>query len=153
LLSTYGVNHLVDVRSFPGSKYCPQWNAQEIVNDLPDWLQYGRIPELGGKRKASSNSINAAWRNASFRGYADYMQTDDFRRGVDDLLEVAEHDVVAIMCAEAVWWKCHRHMIGDYLTGMNICEVRNIMDNGASVHKLTDFAVVENTVFYPVTEA
>jgi uncharacterized protein (DUF488 family) len=148
MLKSRNIDLLVDVRSFPSSRHCPQWNMVEIENDCP--FDYLHLPALGGKRKClpKTQTINGAWRNASFRGYADYMQTDDFADGLTELQDLAIGHNVAFMCAEAVWWKCHRSMIADALVSQG-WQVTHIMDSD-SEHTLRDFAVVERSkVFYP----
>ena len=107
---------LVDVRHFPGSRRFPHFNKHELRDALTTpGIRYEHLVELGGRRPVRPDSRNVAWRNASFRGYADYMETGPFRDGVDRLLEFARADRTAIMCSEAVWWRCHRSMIADDL--------------------------------------
>ncbi|WP_049564557.1 DUF488 family protein [Streptomyces sp. SBT349] len=117
LLRNNEVDHLVDVRSFPSSSTFPQWNRQAIVDALPPDIGYRWIPELGGRRHTPKGvpSVNGAWRVRAFRDYADYMAGEDFRRGLDALLELAQHARPAIMCSEAVPWRCHRRLITDAL--------------------------------------
>src|SRR5690349_22293050 len=116
ILKAQGIEVLVDVRTFPGSRRYPQFNREV----LSEWLtkrgiEYRHEPRLGGRRRARPDSHNSAWRNAQFRGYADHMETDEFKQGVRELLELASTKRVAVMCAEAVWWRCHRSLIADYL--------------------------------------
>ncbi|HUY35665.1 MAG TPA: DUF488 domain-containing protein [Pirellulales bacterium] len=107
---------LVDVRHFPGSRRFPHFNKPALRDALTAAdIRYEHLVELGGRRRVRPDSRNGAWRNASFRGYADYMETGPFRDGVDQLLEIARAGRTAIMCSEAVWWRCHRSMIADYL--------------------------------------
>jgi uncharacterized protein (DUF488 family) len=129
LLQANQIRLLVDVRSLPGSKRYPQFNKEALADSLgKTGIRYEHFPELGGRRKAKPESKNTAWRNASFRGYADYMETEEFRKGVDRLLDLAAGaGPTAIMCAEAVWWRCHRSLISDYLKARGI-EVLHIMD-------------------------
>src|SRR5215467_4946113 len=117
LLKQTKIKLLVDVRTWPGSKRYPQFNKEALAKSLDAHaIRYEHFPELGGKRKSTLDSHNTGWRNASFRGYADYMETEQFQRGIERLLDVAaEHGATAIMCAEAVWWRCHRSLIADYL--------------------------------------
>jgi uncharacterized protein (DUF488 family) len=105
------------VRAWPGSKRYPQFNKDAMAESLTaHGISYEHFPELGGKRKSKPDSRNTAWRNASFRGYADYMETEQFQKGIQRLLNVAEETgPTAIMCAEAVWWRCHRSLIADHL--------------------------------------
>jgi len=129
LLKENGIKLLADVRSWPGSKRYPQFNKETLAKSLgAAGIRYERFPELGGKRKPKSDSRNSAWRNASFRGYADHMETAEFHKGVERLLDLArEAGPIAIMCAEAVWWRCHRSLISDYLKTRGI-EVTHILD-------------------------
>jgi Uncharacterized conserved protein len=151
LLQHYGVTLLVDVRTVPRSRHTPQFNSTELAAALEEsGIRYRRLPELGGLRRTVAGSPNTGWRNPSFRGYADYMQTQEFATGIDSLMELAEHETVAIMCAEAVPWRCHRSLIGDALL-VRGADVRDIMD-AAHWHpeSITDFARVEGThIRYP----
>src|SRR5437588_3963287 len=115
-LKSFEIELLVDVRSFPGSRRYPQFNREQLKLTLAEaGIEYLHFPELGGRRNARPDSLNVAWRNKTFRGYADYMETVEFRNGIARLLEVARAHRTAIMCAEAVWWRCHRSLISDYL--------------------------------------
>jgi uncharacterized protein (DUF488 family) len=128
-LESHGIKLLVDVRSLPGSKRYPQFNKEALSASLHKaGIRYEHFLELGGRRKAPSNSRNIAWRNASFRGYADYMETEEFQKGIERLVDLAkEVGSTAIMCAEAVWWRCHRALVSDYLKARGI-EVMHIID-------------------------
>lgn len=106
-------------------------------------IAYTHFPELGGRRKTRADSRNTGWKNAGFRGYADYMETDEFESGLESLIAVAERDATAIMCAEAVPWRCHRTLISDALVARRF-EVLHILDNGVKPHTLTSFATVRN---------
>jgi uncharacterized protein (DUF488 family) len=151
LLKAHGIQHLVDVRSIPRSRHCPQFNADV----LPDSLQsggigYTHLMALGGRRYSRKRSINTGWRNASFRGYADYMATPAFTEGLDDLMRIASTKTTAIMCAEAVPWRCHRSMIADALLvrGWQVLDI--VTAKPATLHKLTPFLKVEHGVLtYP----
>jgi uncharacterized protein (DUF488 family) len=126
LLKENEINLLADVRAWPGSKRYPQFNKEGLEESLTA-IHYEHFPELGGRRKSTPDSNNTAWRNASFRGYADYMETEQFQRGIERLLDVAaESGATAIMCAEAVWWRCHRSLIADYLKARGL-EVMHIL--------------------------
>ncbi len=115
-LRSFGIETLVDVRSFPGSRRYPHFNRENLRVSLTSaGIEYIHMAELGGRRKMKPDSLNMAWRNESFRGYADYMETEAFREGIDRLTELAQKQRTAIMCAEAVWWRCHRSLISDYL--------------------------------------
>jgi uncharacterized protein (DUF488 family) len=127
LLNDNEIKLLVDVRAWPGSKRYPHFNKEALAESLSaHGIGYQHFPELGGKRKAKPDSLNTAWRNASFRGYADYMETEEFHKGIDRLLNVAAGTgAIAITCAEAVWWRCHRSLIADYLKsrGMEVMHI------------------------------
>jgi uncharacterized protein (DUF488 family) len=146
LLQANQIRVLVDVRSLPGSKRYPQFNKEALADSLgKTGIRYEHFSELGGRRKAKPESKNTAWRNASFRGYADYMETEEFRKGVERLLDLAAGaGPTAIMCAEAVWWRCHRSLISDYLKARDI-EVMHILDaNKTQPHPYTSAARVVN---------
>src|SRR5438046_6260643 len=146
LLEENGIKAVADVRMFPGSKRYPQFAREALAKSLgAAGIRYQHFPELGGKRKANPDSRNTAWRNASFRGYADYMDTEQFRKGVERLLGLLrEAGPVAIMCAEVVWWRCHRSLISDYLKVRGI-EVMHIFDaNRIEPHPYTLAARIVN---------
>ena len=110
------VEVLVDVRTFPASRRYPHFNKAELAETLnKNQIAYRHEPRLGGRRKPRPDSHNSAWRNEQFRGYADHMETEEFKTGVRELLELASSKRVAVMCAEAVWWRCHRSLLADYL--------------------------------------
>lgn len=144
-LESFEIKVIADVRSFPGSRRYPQFNKENLKASLAEaGIEYLHFPELGGRRRAKPDSLNMAWRTESFRGYADYMQTDDFREGMARLLDVAREHRTAIMCAEAVWWRCHRSLIADYLKAKGV-EVTHIMPPGKSeVHPFTSAARIVN---------
>jgi len=151
LLRAHAINQVVDVRTIPRSRHNPQFNLETIPSSLSKaGLKYIHMPGLGGLRHAKPDSLNAGWRNASFRGYADYMQTPEFEGNVEKLIELAKEDRVAIMCAEAVPWRCHRSLIGDALTVRGIRTVDIMSLSRSQVHTLTPFAQVRGTtVIYP----
>ena len=131
LLEENGVKLVADVRLLPGSKRYPQFNKDALAQSLSEHgIRYEHFPELGGRRKPKPDSCNTAWRNEAFRGYADHMETEEFRQGVERLVDRAR-DVgpTAIMCAEAVWWHCHRALISDCLKARGV-EVTHIVDLG-----------------------
>ena len=136
---------LADVRSYPGSRRYPHFNKENLALSLADaGIGYEHLRELGGRRRARPDSLNLAWRNESFRGYADYMETEEFGAGIERLLGLATKSRVSIMCSEAVWWRCHRSMISDYLKVKGI-DVIHIMSKGKSeVHPFTSAARVVN---------
>ena len=128
LLKVNKIEALVDVRRFPASRKYPHFNKHELSESLADaGVEYMSLPGLGGRRRPQPGSHNKVWRNESFRGYADYMETEEFRAGVERLLEVAGGKRTAIMCAEAVWWRCHRALIADFLKAKGV-EVHHIID-------------------------
>jgi uncharacterized protein (DUF488 family) len=162
LLKKNEIKLLADVRLLPGSKRYPQFNREALAESLnAHGIRYEHFPELGGRRKPNADSRNTAWRNASFRGYADYMETEEFHKGVERLLAFARNDGLgspesfrgsetvtpwstAIMCAEAVWWRCHRSLISDYLKARDI-EVMHILDaNKIEPHPFTSAARIVN---------
>jgi uncharacterized protein (DUF488 family) len=134
---------IADVRSVPGSRKHPQYGMKALAATLGTYaIGYHWLPALGGRRRPRPDSLNTAWRNASFRGYADYMGSDDFAKGLIQLLEVSSNARTAMMCAEAVWWRCHRSLIADALCVRGI-EVVHILDAKHSVvHPMTSAARV-----------
>ncbi|SPE26571.1 conserved hypothetical protein [Candidatus Sulfopaludibacter sp. SbA6] len=154
MLEAHGVNLLVDVRTVPRSRHNPQFNAEALPEPLAAaGIRYVHMPGLGGLRLARKDARNTGWRNLSFRGYADYMQTAEFEENLAQLLRLEEGKRAAIMCVESVPWRCHRSMIADALTARGI-HVGHIMSaTKADPHKLTPFAWVEGTkVTYPPTD-
>lgn len=145
LLAEYGIETIADVRSFPGSRKYPQYGKEALAAALQDHgLAYQWFQILGGRRRAAVDSPNTVWRNASFRGYADYMSTSGFADGLDALLDLASKSRTALMCAEAVWWRCHRSMIADALCVQGV-KVLHIMDASHVVeHPMTAPARVED---------
>ena len=153
LLQSHGVILVADVRTVPRSRHNPQFNRDTLPEALASaGIGYQHLAALGGLRRASPTSPNTGWRNASFRGFADYMQTTEFGAGLDELLGLAQQWRVAIMCAEAVPWRCHRSLIADALFARGI-PVEHIISAGhTQVHRPTPFAYVEGTqVTYPAT--
>ena len=178
LLRAHSVGGIADIRTVPKSRRHPHFSADVLSVSLPQGgIRYRHFPGLGGLRKPQRDSRNSAWRHEGFRGYADYMETDDFRKALADLISWADdawperlglhwerradlsgpperQTPVAIMCAEAVWWRCHRQLTADALVarGIDVCHITGT--GPAAVHKLTEFArVVEGEVRYPgVTE-
>jgi uncharacterized protein (DUF488 family) len=151
LLQTHGVKRLVDVRTVPRSRHNPQFNRDTLPDTLrAAGIEYTHIAALGGLRHARTDSLNTGWRNASFRGYADYMQTPEFAAGLETLIQSALLQPTAIMCAEAVPWRCHRSLIADALQ-VRDCAVEHIISaSRAQPHLLTSFAKVQGThITYP----
>lgn len=144
LLKASKITQLVDVRTIPKSRHNPQFGQDELQHSLKQRdINYVYLKDLGGLRPAVKNSLNRAWRNQSFRNYADYMQTADFQKGLEELIKLAKLQTSAIMCAEAVPWRCHRSLVADSLTvrGLKVCEI--ISGSNQQIHKLTSFAVVD----------
>jgi uncharacterized protein (DUF488 family) len=151
LLTTHRVTGVADVRTIPRSRRHPHFSRESLAAFLPaHGIAYVHLAALGGLRKPASDSPNGGWRHPGFRGYADHMQTSQFEKGIEDLLSFAANSRVAIMCAEAKWWECHRQLIADALTARGI-EVRHILSAGDTpVHRLTPFARVHGSgVTYP----
>jgi uncharacterized protein (DUF488 family) len=151
LLRAHGVTILVDIRTVPKSRRHPHFAKDALAAFLGSYeIRYVHLPALGGLRKPRHDSPNGAWQNASFRGYADHMQTTEFAQGIDELFALAGEGTVAVMCAEAKWWQCHRQLVADALTARGI-EVRHIMTRSdAPRHELTSFARVSGSrVTYP----
>jgi uncharacterized protein (DUF488 family) len=150
LLAGAAIEVVADVRSFPGSRRFPQYGRELLQATLAtQGIGYHWLPALGGRRKALPDSPNVAWRNASFRGYADYMSGPDFAAGLGQLLEISAGQRTAIMCSEAVWWRCHRSMIADALCVREI-EVLHILDAGkTTIHPMTAPArVIDGVLTY-----
>lgn len=138
LLVENGVEAVADVRSHPGSRHCPQYGQIALRDGLMGvGLEYHWVQALGGRRRARTDSPNTAWRNTSFRGYADYMQTPAFDIGMDELLDVARRKRTSLMCAEAVWWRCHRSMIADALKARGMRVMHIMGANSATEHPWT----------------
>ena len=151
LLETYGIRRLADVRTVPRSRRNPQFNADALASALrARSIEYVPLPALGGLRHARNDSPNTGWRNDSFRGYADYMQTPAFEAGLDALIGMSRELRTAIMCAEAVPWRCHRSLVADALEVRGISAVEILSESSARMHKLTPFARVDGTtITYP----
>jgi uncharacterized protein (DUF488 family) len=155
MLAANGVTHLVDVRTVPRSRHNPQFNSDALERALRDaGIAYTHVPGLGGFRQARPDSANAAWRNASFRGYADYMQTPAFAQHLADVIELAKSERVTLMCAEAVPWRCHRSLIADALLARGVAVEEIVSETRRVPHKLTPFArVVGASITYPAIDA
>jgi uncharacterized protein (DUF488 family) len=151
LLKRNEVKLLVDVRSAPGSRRMPHFAKAALAVSMPaEGIAYLHMPELGGLRKPRRDSLNGAWKNDGFRGYADYMQTPEFWSALDRLIAMAREWRTAIMCAEAVPWRCHRSLVSDALVSRGV-DVRHVTGAGVpSAHRITPFAMVEGgRVTYP----
>ena len=151
LLQVHGVGQLADIRKIPASKRHPQFVKERLAAILADsGIVYRHFPDLGGLRKPKTGSVNTALRNESFRGYADYMQTETFHNALLDLLQFGELCTTALMCAEAVWWSCHRKLLSDILLVRGV-QVRHILSTtAAKPHQLSEFArETARGVIYP----
>ena len=155
LLRTNAITGLVDVRTIPRSRRHPHFGREALSERLlGEAIEYRHLAALGGLRKPRPDSPNGAWRNEAFRGYADHMLTPEFAAGVDELLELGERRRVAVMCAEAVWWQCHRMLLSDGLVARDV-DVQHIMSQGGrnalQPHRLTPFAQIrpDGQVWYP----
>lgn len=151
LLKAHGVQRVIDVRTIPRSRHNPQFNRNQLSPALHRArIHYRHIPGLGGLRHAQGDSVNTGWRNASFRGYSDYMQSSTFAESLDRCIELAKHERVALMCAEAVPWRCHRSLIADALLVRGIQASEITSGIRARPHVLTSWARVNGTqVTYP----
>jgi uncharacterized protein (DUF488 family) len=151
LLLAHGATRVVDVRTVPRSRHNPQFNKDSLPGSLKRaGLGYIHMPGLGGLRHAKRDSLNVGWRNASFRGYADYMQTPEFEQNLQELIGLAHHDRIALMCAEAVPWRCHRSLIADALLVHGVRAEDIMSPTRRQVHTLTPFAKVRGaTITYP----
>jgi len=150
MLQSFGVKTLVDIRHFPGSRKFPHFNKENLAAELPKvGISYTHLEGLGGRRKVQKDSKNSRWRNDSFRGYADYMQTKDFERAAAKLEAIAMKQPTAYMCSEAVWWRCHRSMVSDYLKARGWTVLHIMAVGKAEEHPFTSPArVVGDRVFY-----
>ncbi len=155
LLQQNGVERLVDIRTIPRSRHNPQFNSEALANSLHrEGIEYAHLKELGGLRHPRPDSINMGWRNASFRGYADYMQTPEFEEALQGLLRQCEQKRCAVMCAEAVPWRCHRSLVADALLARGIAVEHIMSGSRREAHGLTPFARVEKQrVLYPKESA
>jgi uncharacterized protein (DUF488 family) len=154
ILEAHEVTRIVDVRTVPKSRHVPQYNTDSLVVELPArGIEYVHLKSLGGLRHSAKDSVNTGWRNASFRGYADYMAAEAFQKGIDRLLELAADKRTAIMCAEAVPWRCHRSLIGDALLVRGV-QVEDILSAASRrEHALTVFARVHGReITYPAEQ-
>lgn len=151
LLRAYGIGQVADVRTVPRSRHNPQFNADALAASLAAaGIAYVPMPALGGLRHPRKDSPNGGWRNASFRGYADYMQTEAFRAAVDDLVRLGRQAPTAIMCAEAVPWRCHRSLVADALAVRGVPAVEILSPTDWRLHRLTSFARADGTaITYP----
>lgn len=150
MLGAYEIRVLVDVRSFPGSRRYPQFNKTALSESLANFeIEYKHEPRLGGRRTPRPDSHNTAWRNSSFRAYADHMESAEFTAGAEELLELAAGARTAVMCAEALWWRCHRSLIADYLKAAGHAVVHIIDQTKTEEHPFTSAArIVDGELSY-----
>lgn len=151
VLHAYSIERLVDVRTVPRSRHNPQFEQSSLTKSLPAaGIEYRHMKSLGGLRKTRPDSVNRGWRNASFRGYADYMQTPEFAAAIGELTALCAGTRTAVMCAEAVPWRCHRSLIGDALLVRGVAVVDILGAAQSRPHVLTPFAKVEGMrITYP----
>ncbi|MBC7714170.1 MAG: DUF488 domain-containing protein [Rhizobacter sp.] len=151
MLDENQIEHLVDVRHYPGSKYCPQFGKVNLKNSLKKvGINYTHLEILGGRRRPTESDLNSGWRSPQFRGYADYMLTKEFKEGLSQLIELAKKEKTVIMCAEAVPWRCHRSLISDalFIQGFEVMDIFN--STIVKAHNLTTFAkVYRKKITYP----
>lgn len=150
MLQAFGIKTLADIRGLPGSRKFPQFDKENLEISLPEnGIKYVYLKNLGGRRKVQKDSKNTRWHNTSFRGYADYMETEEFVKGIETLEAIALESSTAYMCAEAVWWRCHRSMISDYLKARGWMVLHIMGENKAEEHSYTSPArIIGNQVFY-----
>ena len=150
ILKAHRIQVLVDVRMFPGSRRYPQFNKEALSESLTRLgIEYKHEPRLGGRRAPRADSQNTAWKNAQFRGYADHMESEEFRNAVKELLQLASGARTAVMCAEAVWWRCHRSLISDYLKAAGHTVIHILDQNKTEEHPFTSAArIVDGELSY-----
>jgi uncharacterized protein (DUF488 family) len=155
LLNTYGIERLADIRTVPRSRHNPQFNGDALPNSLAaSQLEYVPMQKLGGLRHPGKDSPNTGWRNKGFRGYADYMQTAEFEAALETLIVMSCERRTAIMCAEAVPWRCHRSLVADALNVRGVPVIEILSESSYRMHKLTPFAQVEGAkITYPPEQA
>jgi len=150
MLRSFDIKILTDIRSLPGSRRFPQYNMENLKTSLEEiGVQYIHLADLGGRRKVKKDSKNNLWNNDSFRGYADYMETEEFENAIVKLEHIALEQPTAYMCAEAVWWRCHRSMVSDYLKAKGWAVLHIMATGKVQEHKYTSPArIVDGNVFY-----
>ena len=150
ILKAFKIEMLADIRRYPGSRKYSHFNSDTLKEQLDENnIQYLHIPELGGRRKPRSDSKNTSWRHSAFRGYADYMETDEFKNAVQQLQDIATKYRTAYMCSEAVWWSCHRALVSDFLKiqGWHVMHIMGITK--ATEHPYTSAAkIIDNQLVY-----
>jgi uncharacterized protein (DUF488 family) len=152
LLATHGIEQVADIRRVPRSSRQPHFNSDALARTLPErGVGYRHFPSLGGWRRPTADSPNGAWRNTSFRAYADYAMTDDFAGSLAELRELAAERRTIMMCSEALWWRCHRRLVADHLVVAGETVLHISSDGGTSTHSLPPFARlgVDGQLTYP----
>ena len=151
LLQSYGIEWLVDIRTIPRSRHNPQYNDTALARSLrAAGIGYSHLPGLGGLRHSRKDSVNTGWRNESFRGFADYMATEPFTEALETLIRTSRDQRTAIMCAEAVPWRCHRSLVADALSVRSIPVIEILSERSHRAHALTPFAKVSgDRITYP----
>jgi uncharacterized protein (DUF488 family) len=145
LLRSFNIELLVDIRNYPGSKRFPHFNKENLEALLTsNGVSYLHIKDLGGRRKALPDSVNTSWQHSAFRGYADYMETEPFKQAIDKLEKLAQRQRTAYMCAEALWWSCHRALVSDYLKALGWTVIHILQESKSQVHPYTRAARIEN---------
>jgi uncharacterized protein (DUF488 family) len=154
ILRKYDIDDIADIRTIPKSRTNPQFNLEDLAVALnAQGKKYHHLKSLGGLRRPQKDSLNNGWRNDSFRGYADYMQTPDFEQGLQELIKLAGSSIVGMMCAEAVPWRCHRSLVGDALLARGFEVVEILDETHFRKHALTRFAKIEGLkITYPLEE-
>lgn len=155
VLEAYGIKRLIDIRTIPRSRHNPQFNSTVLAESLTaQHLEYVHMKALGGLRRPRKDSPNTGWRNEGFRGFADYMQTEEFEAALTALIRMSRERRIAIMCAEAVPWRCHRSLVADALSIRGVPVVEILSESSWRMHQLTPFAQVEGVrITYPPEQA
>ena len=150
ILTAHEIEALVDVRSFPGSRRYPHFNKTELAVTLSEaGIEYAHVPELGGRRRPNPQSKNTAWKNDSFRAYADHMETKEFEKGIEALMSMSEAKRTAIMCSEALWWRCHRSLISDFLKAREVAVIHLLDVKKTQAHPYTSAArIIDGRLSY-----
>ena len=152
MLKSFNIECVADIRSYPGSRKFPQFNREALEISLPlNEIRYVHIKNLGGRRKVNPDSQNTVWRHPAFRGYADFMETETFHEGIEELKQLASKERTAYMCSEAVWWRCHRSMVSDYLKADGWMVMHIMNKDKAEEHPYTQPAkIVDGKLSYKV---
>lgn len=154
MLMSFDIQLVADIRRFPGSKKYPHFNKEALENLLGEInVKYVHFPDLGGRRKPRPDSKNVAWRHEAFRGYADYMETNEFKKGINQLMTLGKKYRTAYMCSEAVWWSCHRSLVSDYLKSCGWLVMHIMGVNKSNEHPYTSAAkIIDNQLVYTLPD-